>query len=394
MKTFRNFFVGTLAFIGIAGLATAGIKQQVNQAKDFLQHDRLNEAAQKLLEAHSDIRNGMYEIIPQYSPHSNILITQTNCNENVQGRGRPFESPISISAWGEGEVERINTKVVFEYTQRGIQARIGNFTGCNFYFYSPADEEDRIYYGCCCFCKGDRREDMKKALKKYLTGKIGKSSLQACAQWWNENFCRTAASLLTAYVQKFNPHPESFTLVDTYYFLMTYKVYTESDAGSRGQLVFAQENFTNVCTAVHTMLAHLLLHPGVNAEAKSFVLTAVANWNNPVYQNLGKVGNVDVHPIGYYQVEIGALDNAMRVASANYVSHQQAIAQPIQIMQKAHGEWTVAYQQTVQGWERQFQEILHPQQHQPSTSGYTAKTRLESYYDPMSNSIKQRTAYY
>ncbi len=367
MKTLRKFFGSTLILIGMAGLATAGVKQQVNQAKDLLQHDRLNEAAQKLIETHGEVCNGMYEIIQRYSPHSEILINQTNCNENVQRRGRAFESPIIISAWAEDSFAKVTRSVLFEYIQRRTQKTGETLSSC-FSFYNES-EEDRYYYGCCCFCKGDRAVDLAKAMDKFLTKKIGKASMPGCAKWWNENFCRTAASLLNAYVQKFNTHPENFTLVDTYYFLMTYKVYTESDAGNRGQLVFAQENFTNVCTAVHNMLAHLLLHPGVNAQAKSFVLTAVANWNNPIYQNLGKVGNVDVRPIGYYQVEIGALDNAMRIASSNYVSHQQAIAQPIQIMQKAHGEWTVAYQQTLQGWERHFQEILNPQP-QPSTSGY------------------------
>jgi len=399
MKKLRSLFIGAWFIVATASLANAGFRQNIKYANAFIETGELNNAAKKLINMHSELSDGMRAIIQQHSPHSLILINKTNCSENVQRRGKTFESPIIISAWREGSVDRITSQVIFEYTQQGIQFRAGEFTGCSFYFYGPTDEEDRTYCKCCCCfgCRGDRKEDMEKELKKFLATKIKsgylkKNTLPARAQWWNHNFCRTAANLLTGYTQKLYQNFAGFTLVDAYYFLMTYKVYVESDGGTRGQLVFSQENFEATRTAVHTMIANLLLHPQVNVQAKQFVLTALANWNHPVYQNVGKVGNVDVRPIGYYQIEIGLLDNTMRVEHVKYIGHLQAIEQPIQIMQKAQGEWNAAYQNTLRTWERQFQQILQ-QQSQLSTSGHKPSWHYENRFDALSGQYKLEYVY-
>jgi hypothetical protein len=99
MKTLRNFFGGTLTIVSMINFATASIKQECHQAEELLAKEHLNEAAQVLIKIHDYVRFGMYKIIAKHSPNSGIFPILDNCDGDVQHRGRPFDSPIIISAW-------------------------------------------------------------------------------------------------------------------------------------------------------------------------------------------------------------------------------------------------------------------------------------------------------
>ncbi len=348
MKILHNFFIGMLAFIGMAGLATADLEKQVNKAKEHLLYGRLNKAAQKLIEIHSEVCNHMYETIQRFSPNSGILINQKNCNIPVQYRGNTFEGPIIISAWAENSLCRL-PGIPFEYAQIQMGQQGGEVVYNYFKFYNE-DNSDR-YYGICCDCYfGDNKKDMEKALIKFVTKKIGKSSLQECARWWNENFCRTAVNLLAAYIQKFNLYPANFTLTDTYYFLMAYKVYVESDGGSCGLLLFSQENFEETRRAVHKTLANLLLCPGMNLfQPKLFVLNALSQWGTMVYEKVDQYHGLEVHPIGYYQIEIDLLYGEIETQYLKY-EDTYLLCFVRRTMKGVHANWAVEHQAVIKKW--------------------------------------------
>jgi hypothetical protein len=373
MKLYRTLFIIIVCAAIMANLVRADSKVQrhIEKAKAYTASNRLNDAADELITAFTELCEGMYKIIGKYSPHSGMLFNPITCGkEVVQFRGRMSASTIALTAWGQNSLDCVKYPTIMFEQVKYHQDRRGDkfeFNSCNSLFRDVDGKEDR-------------KAEMETKLTRFIIKTIERISLKECATWWNKNFCQLAIRLVKEYTRMFDTNPNGFTLTEAYNFLMTYSAYVRSDWGTSGQLKFSQEDIVPTKENAHSLVAHLILHPSVHPKVKKFILTALVNWNQPTCNVVGKVGGIKVYPLGFYQIEPDVLHKSVVPLASTYTT-PEAI-QNAQTVQKAQQEWFVAWQQTLARWKKEVDDILNPPPppvSQPQSSGL--KLKLKSVYN-------------